>query len=575
MEKNNQTQDTVLVMAQAVAERRKALCKNFSKFREYYFKSYHRCPDAEFHTEISSLLQKISEERGARVAIAAPRESAKSTLITLEFLIYCVCYKIERFIVIASNTKEQGMNFLRNIKSEFLTNSKLRNDFPEVFVGDEKPKRSKLGQEEIITSTGILIMVRGTSQTPRGFKNQEDRPTLVVLDDVEGCELSLDGLYKLEDWVMKDLFKSVAPGANIICVGTIHHQASLLAKLTDPNQYHGWHQKIYRSVISWAANDKLWEQWKRIFRRREEYEGANGEESALKFFEVNKEEMLKGIKVLWPESKSYYSLMVMIEKEGDVSFNSEMQNNPFSDRDRYFRIDEFHYWDDHYPTVEDLLAALRSKSHISIVGACDPSMGKMRGDRSGIITLVKDHVTQNMYVIDADIVTRKPDKIYEDIVRLHRGRQYENFGFEANQAQEAMAGALGKLVKSANLQLRITHIHNTQVSKIARIQVLQAPLQQGCLILCHKHATLLDEMKCFPRGQFDDGLDALEMAVRIAEDSQGGGTVGPVEAIYPVSPGYPVVEGLPYHPEALDLSELETRVRARDDLRYEREGRMD
>jgi predicted phage terminase large subunit-like protein len=574
METNNQAQDKVLALKQAVADRRKALCKDFSIFREHYFKSYHRCPDAEFHTEISSLLQKISEERGARVAIAAPRESAKSTLITLEFLIYCICYKIERFIVIASNTKEQGMNFLSNIKREFLTNSKLRNDFPEVFVGDEKPKRSKLGQEEIITSTGILIMVRGTSQTPRGFKNQEDRPTLIILDDVEGSELSLDGLYKLEDWVMKDLFKSVAPGANIICVGTIHHQASLLAKLTDPNQYHGWYQKIYRSVIVWADNERLWEQWRLIFRRREQYDGADGEESALKFFEANKEEMLKGVQVLWPESKNYYSLMVMIEKEGMDSFSSEMQNNPFDGRSQYFNIDEYHYWSDQYPSIEELLSALRSKSDISIVGACDPSMGKINGDRSAIVSVVKDNITQNMYVIDADICRRKSYKIYEDIISFYRCRQYKQFGFEAIQAQDAMADVLEEQAKNAGVHFKVERIQHNATSKIARIQALQLPLQQGRLLLCRQHVTLLDEMKCFPKGQFDDGLDALAMAVKIAEDCQGG-TVGSVEPIYPVSPGYPVIEGLPYHSEALDLSELDTRIRARDDLRYEREGRMD
>lgn len=574
MEKNNNIQAKISALEKILIQKNRMLYQDFPRFREHYFKDYHRCLDADFHREIAGLLQKISKQRGARVAIAAPRESAKSTIITLEFVIYCICYRLERFIVIASNTKEQAVNFLGNIKMEFLTNSKLRRDFPEVFVGDEKPKRSKLAQEEIITSTGIQIMVRGTSQSPRGFKNQADRPTLVILDDIEGSELSLEALYKLEDWVMKDLFKSVAPDANIICVGTIHHQASLLAKLTDPNQYHGWHQKIYRSVISWADNEKLWEQWKRIFCRHEQYDGGDGEGAARKFFEDNEKEMLKGTKVLWPESKSYYSLMVMIQKEGMDSFSSEMQNNPFDSRSQYFNIDEYHYWSDQYPSVEELLAALRHKSYISIVGACDPSMGKIRGDRSAIVSIVKDHTTQNMYVIDADISRRKPDKIYEDIINLHRCRQYEHFGFEANQAQEAMASDLEKQAREANAPLCVIPIHNNTTSKITRIQTLQVPLQQGRLLLCRSHMTLLEEMKCFPKGQFDDGLDALAMAVRVAEECQGG-TMGPVGPFHPVFPGYPVVDGLPYHPEAFDVSEFDTRIRARDDLRYEREGRMD
>jgi predicted phage terminase large subunit-like protein len=542
MKNNNNIQSKVAALEQAVIERRRLLCRDFLKFRKQYFQGYHGFSDAAFHHEIAGLLQEITKQRGARVAIAAPRESAKSTIVTLQWVIYCICYKLEKFIVIASNTKEQAMNYLSNIKVEFLTNAELRRDFPEVLV-EEKPKRSRLAQEEIITSTGIRIMVRGSGQSPRGFRNKADRPTLIILDDIEGSELSVESLYKLEDWVTKDLFKSGSPLVNVVCVGTIHHYASLLAKFTDPHQYHGWQQKVYRSVISWADNQKLWEQWKRIFRRLEEYEGADGEESARKFFEANKEEMLKGTQVLWPESKGYYALMVMIEKEGEISFNSEMQNNPVNERDAHFTVGEYQYWDDHYADAEDLIRSLKNSSYVSIVGACDPSMGKARGDRSAIITLLKDHGDDRMYVIDADITRRKPNKILEDIVEYHRHRRYMRFAFETNQAQEAMAAELEKQSMDAGIPLSVIPIQHNKVSKISRIQALQVPLKLGRLVLCRKHLNLLEEMKCFPKGQHEDGLDALEMAYQIAGDYQGG-TVGPIYPIYPSGPSV-VMPGVP------------------------------
>ena len=524
MKNNKFINRKVTALEQIVINARKLLCQDFLKFRKQYFKSYHKCPDAPFHLEIGQMLQRTTKQRRARIAIAAPRESAKSTLVTLEFVIYCICYKLEKFIVIASNTSEQAANFLSNIKMEFQMNDELKRDFPEVFLEVEKPKRSRLAHEEIITSTGIRIMVRGSSQSPRGFKNREVRPTLIVLDDIEGSELSIESLYKLEDWVTKDLFKSGGPEVNIICIGTIHHYASLLAKFTDPNQYHGWQQKIYRSIICEAENNLFWEQWKRIFRAIEDYDGATGEEAARKFFEENKEEMLKGTKVLWPESKDYYTLMVLKEKEGDLSFGSEMQNNPINERDAHFRLEECYYWNDEYASDQDLLNNIGSRGSMSIIGACDPSMGGIRGDRSAIITLVKDHSDEGrMYIIDADITRRKPDIILADIQGYHKIRRYGRFAFETNQAQAFMSSELEKRANDEGSPLYVIPIQHTKVAKIERIQTLQVLLKTRRLLLSRKHLTLLEEMRCFPKGQHDDGLDALQMAVEVAENTGGVG----------------------------------------------------
>jgi len=44
--------------------------------------------------------------------------------------------------------------------------------------------------------------------------------------------------------------------------------------------------------------------------------------------EANREKMLEGTEVLWPEWESYYDLMVIRESEGPRSFQSEKQNEP-------------------------------------------------------------------------------------------------------------------------------------------------------------------------------------------------------------------------------------------------------
>ena len=53
--------------------------------------------------------------------------------------------------------------------------------------------------------------------------------------------------------------------------------------------------------------------------------------------------------------------------------------------------------------------------------------------------------------------------------------------------------------------------------------MLQPLVKSGTIQFSRKHAALLEQMKYFPKGQFDDGLDALEMAVKISyEDPDEG-----------------------------------------------------
>jgi phage terminase large subunit-like protein len=46
---------------------------------------------------------------------------------------------------------------------------------------------------------------------------------------------------------------------------------------------------------------------------------------------------------------------------------------------------------------------------------------------------------------------------------------------------------------------------------------LQPLVKNATIQFSKKHQTLLDQMKYFPKGAHDDGLDALQMAVELAQ----------------------------------------------------------
>lgn len=499
----------------------RALGKNFLFFRKYYFPHHNTIEDALFHQEVSAILNEMTfNKRGTKFALAAPRGSAKSTLVTLQYVVYCLCYHIEPYIVIASSTAEQAETYLSHVKAELAQNERLLRDFPDVCEFGRKPGPPRWKQNEIITRNSVKVTAFGSGQQIRGKRHNQYRPSLIILDDIEGGEdaKTPDGYYKLLDWMTKDVLKIGDGITNVVFLGTIHHYNSLLTHFTDSKINTGWTKRIYRAVISWSVHPELWEKWKNIRNFLDTYKAKEGPQAADEFFLDNQEAMLEGTQILWPQQKSYYELMKMRQDEGDIAFDSEMQNDPINPRDCLFNLLELVYWDDLYDTEEELLNALGDNK--MIYGACDPSLGKQNkhGDYSAIVSIAKDTDKGIIYVLDADIERRFPDKTIEVILSYQRKRDYAKFGFETNQFQEYMASELQKRSAQESAYLPLEEIkHSTD--KRARIEALQPLVKNGTIRFCHRHHRLLEQMKYYPKGAHDDGLDALEMVVNLTTGS--------------------------------------------------------
>jgi len=504
-----------------ISRLRRRMGMDFLSFGKFYFQNYHGIPEGRFQIEISKMLVRLKTKRGSRLAIAAPRGFGKSTIVNLEYVIYCICYGLEEFIVIISNTNSQAIGFLRDIKTEFEKNDRLKGDFPEVCEVGKKLGPPRWSQDEIITSNNIKVIALGTGQQMRGRKHGANRPSLIILDDLETDESmqNPDSFHRLEDWLTKTVLKSGSPKTNVIYIGTLHHPASLLARFTDPKQAPGWTSRIYKAIISFAHRIDLWERWERIYLNLEPYNDEFGPDAAKKFYKKHKKAMLRGVKLLWPEYKSYYDLMMMRLQEGSSSFDCEMQNEPVNPRECYFNMDEVHYWDDNFDSEKHLLSSM--KREILLYGACDPSLGKegKYSDPSAIIVVAWNPERGKIYILEADIVKRTPYKTIEDIIAHHLKRggswlEIIKFGFETNQFQEVMAKELIIRSRERKVLIRLQEVKNT-VDKIARIQSLQALIKSGVIQFSKKHTILLEQLRFFPKGLHDDGLDALEMVVRL------------------------------------------------------------
>ncbi len=484
-------------------------------FAEIYLTNNCHAEFSRMHTDVFDLLQKVTRQRKGRVAVAAPRGHAKSTIVSLAYVLWCVLYEKERLILIVSNTTEQAATLLKDVKYQLKENHLLITDFPEICRGKKpNPWRS----DRIQLPNGTMICTYGAGQSPRGIKNDRDRPGLIIADDLENEEQaqSEEQREKLTTWFRGTLLNTGHPHTNVVVVGTVLHQDSLLANLIDRDRSPGWTGKKYQAVESFGDHPHLWEQWSAIFRSDTDYDGATGSDAAKAFFKANRTKMLEGAQVLWPKWEPYYSLMVMRETEGRRSFQSEKQNDPIDPSQCIFRPEIIAYWDDQYRDLQHLLESLGQKAEFH--GACDPSLGKTtKGDYTAIVILVRDRDKKVDYVIAADLLHCNPSDAIERIVQYARMYPFRKFAVESNSFQELIVNDLKRRITAAGARLDLSEI-TSRSNKQSRIAGLEPYVQQGHLRFCRKHRLLLDQLLQFPLAKNDDGPDALEMAMQVARE---------------------------------------------------------
>ena len=119
------------------------------------------------------------------VAIAAPRGFAKSTAITHSFTLASVLFRTRKFVIIISGTEAQSILFLNDIKNELIENEDLIKLF-----GIKSPKFwPKDAESDIIVEMEdghqFRIMAKGAEQKLRGAKWRNQRPDLIIGDDME------------------------------------------------------------------------------------------------------------------------------------------------------------------------------------------------------------------------------------------------------------------------------------------------------------------------------------------------------------------------------------------------------
>lgn len=198
-------------------------------FFHLYLSRYVKHETAPFQQEIFALTQDPNLKH---VCIVAFRGSGKSTIVTLSYPIWAVLgIQQKKFVLILSQTQAQAKMHLINIKREFESNEILRKDFgPLEETSDEWGSTSL-----VLTKYGARISAASSDQSIRGIRHGENRPDLIIADDVEDMmsTKTREGRNKTFDWFTGEVLPVGDQGTKIVTVGNLLHEDSLLMRLKE------------------------------------------------------------------------------------------------------------------------------------------------------------------------------------------------------------------------------------------------------------------------------------------------------------------------------------------------------
>jgi predicted phage terminase large subunit-like protein len=413
---------------------------------------------AQFHKDLYQIL--LSEQYAA---IAAPREHAKSTVVSVIFVLYCICYKRRRYIILISDTQPQASQQLAAVKAELESNDELRSKFGDL-VGEKKWDVS-----EIRTSTDISIVSRGAGQSLRGLRYRMWRPDLVICDDLENEQDvdNPDSRAKLVRWFLGTVM-NLGKYCQVFVIGTILHYDSFLSELLDADKHKSFTKRRYMAVdIEWTPES-----------------------------------------VLWPAKWDIEALRKKERDIGSVFFNQEWRNLPISDETQVFReewITRHQYWRE-YHAHEPLVRVTYYDPAISEKRKADFFASVTVGIReNGQILVLRAEQAKMPFLKQVEFIVGKWDEERPEVV----GIEDQAYQMALRQAVEALSTASGRYMNVVG----VPHL----TDKFMRIASMSSLVESGAVRFCldGTQKALISQLLFLGKIK-DDLADALESAVQLA-----------------------------------------------------------
>jgi len=390
-----------------ISERVEKARNDFFYFAKEYLPHIFTKPFAKYQIEIINYLMN---NKIKRIAIAAPRQHGKTSLVFIGYVLYSILFKKHNYIVVLSSSEEQAKEQLENIKLELENNEKILEDFEF---------KEKYFSSNKIVIDDVYIISRGAGSSLRGLLRRGKRPDLIIVDDIEK-EIHSESLTmrkKLKNFFYR-VVMNLGKDSKIFVIGTILHYDSLLNELIKKGEELGWFVKKYKAITDDGKplNPYLW---------------------SLEDLERKKQEI------------------------GSIAFSYEFLNEPLSEEDRLFREEWIVYYE-----KDELI-----NKKLEIIMGIDPALGS--GDYSAIVVVAKDDY-QNYYILESIGKKITPDKFIDLILETYLKYKPSIIAIETNVFQKVLKDYLYEKALQRKIVLPIKEVKNTinKESRIAKLSPL-------------------------------------------------------------------------------------------------------
>lgn len=158
-------------------KRIESLEKDIIRWCEYYFPNYAKKKSSWFQKKLA---KAIIENKKIKALMEAYRSSAKSVWIDLFIPMYLYLVLDElHFMMLIGETHPKAKKLLSGIQAQLQFNHRIINDY------GNKVQAGNWSDGEFTTTDGVRFLAIGFGMSPRGEREDAERPDLIVVDDVD------------------------------------------------------------------------------------------------------------------------------------------------------------------------------------------------------------------------------------------------------------------------------------------------------------------------------------------------------------------------------------------------------
>lgn len=462
-----------------------------------FFPDRFTLPFAEnIHGKIFDLIDGPDQQ----VAIAAPRGWGKTSLVALALITRYILFRLSGFIVYINKSHDAASLQTENLRRELVTNRVIK-----AFFGDFKQRDIKNEEfEEVFSKKAwvaydTLVWPRGAGQQVRGVLFKNDRPGLIVIDDLEDPERIENeeirkGWYQ---WLYADVIKSVpriGPNAKtwkIVYIDTLKHEDSVLQKLLDSPDW--------KSARLEACDDDF-------------------KSTAPDFMSDD------DVKREWDQH--------VAAGQTDVFFR-ELRNLPISTKDSAFQQTYFHYYNlpperEVRPEI-DLIKVdpeLQNDRNLETVVIVDPAKTvKMASADSAIVGIGIDLSSARLYLRDAISKKLHPNELYDEAFGMAIRLGAKVIGVETTGLEEFIKQPFKNEMFRRGVFFELVWLKargglDGERGKVLRIKELVPYYRLGYIYhnaSCPDIKKLEQQLLMFPRSALWDLMDATAYIIEMLE----------------------------------------------------------